>query len=159
MSTSETIQSLENEVANLESEFRKAANRVLLPGLATFTGLCVAAFTLRLIMEEGNPLPAFAGLVVGIAGLVFVVIGRKKFDAAKRQLEAKRAELARLKQGAPQAQPIPVEPSVSDPVALSAQRIAAGLCPKCGSRVAPTDTNCPSCRINLAFAREHPDQW
>ena len=38
-------------------------------------------------------------------------------------------------------------------------RIAAGLCPKCGNKVAPTNRNCPSCRINLAFAREHLDQW
>ena len=33
-----------------------------------------------------------------------------------------------------------------------------GSCPKCGAKVSLTDQNCPSCRINLAFAREHPDQ-
>lgn len=38
-------------------------------------------------------------------------------------------------------------------------RITAGLCPKCGVQVAPTDKNCPSCRINLAFARGHLDEW
>jgi hypothetical protein len=34
----------------------------------------------------------------------------------------------------------------------------AGFCPKCGTKVLEIDENCPSCRINLAFAREHPDQ-
>ena len=38
-------------------------------------------------------------------------------------------------------------------------QIAADLCPKCGARVDSTDQNCPACRINLAFAREHLDQW
>lgn len=37
-------------------------------------------------------------------------------------------------------------------------RVAAGLCPKCGAHVAPTDQNCPSCRINLAWAREHLEE-
>ncbi len=37
-------------------------------------------------------------------------------------------------------------------------RIAAGLCPKCSNAVAPTDQNCPSCRINLAWARQNLDQ-
>ena len=31
-------------------------------------------------------------------------------------------------------------------------------CPRCGTQVSPADQNCPSCRINLAFAREHPNQ-
>jgi hypothetical protein len=34
----------------------------------------------------------------------------------------------------------------------------AGLCPKCGSQVASTDQNCPTCHINLAGAREHLDE-
>jgi len=38
-------------------------------------------------------------------------------------------------------------------------RIVAGLCPKCGASVSSTDINCPSCRVNLSFAREHLDQW
>jgi hypothetical protein len=38
-------------------------------------------------------------------------------------------------------------------------RIAAGLCPKCGNKIAHTDQNCPSCRINLTFAREHLAEW
>ncbi len=37
-------------------------------------------------------------------------------------------------------------------------RVAAGSCPKCGTQVGPTDQNCPSCRINLLYAREHLDQ-
>lgn len=37
-------------------------------------------------------------------------------------------------------------------------RIAAGLCPKCGKPVSPSDQNCPSCRINLAWARQNPEQ-
>jgi hypothetical protein len=38
-------------------------------------------------------------------------------------------------------------------------RIAAGLCPKCGTPLKPADQNCPSCRINLTFARAPLDQW
>jgi hypothetical protein len=37
-------------------------------------------------------------------------------------------------------------------------QVAAGLCPKCGNAVSPTDQNCPSCKVNLTFAREHLDQ-
>ena len=45
------------------------------------------------------------------------------------------------------------------PFGAEEARIAADLCPKCGVLVKPTDQNCPSCRINLAFARAHLDQW
>ena len=31
------------------------------------------------------------------------------------------------------------------------------LCPKCGTTVMPLDQNCPFCKINLSFAREHPE--
>jgi len=48
-------------------------------------------------------------------------------------------------------------PSKPDLATIEA-RIAAGLCPKCGSPVAPTDENCPSCRINLAWARQNLGQ-
>lgn len=37
-------------------------------------------------------------------------------------------------------------------------RIAAGLCPKCGNKVASTDQNCPTCHINLEYARRNLDQ-
>ena len=37
-------------------------------------------------------------------------------------------------------------------------RIANGLCPKCGNQITPTDQNCPSCRVNLAWARQNLDQ-
>jgi hypothetical protein len=40
-----------------------------------------------------------------------------------------------------------------------ATRIELGLCPKCGNQVMTADKNCPSCRINLEFAREHIDEW
>lgn len=40
-------------------------------------------------------------------------------------------------------------------LALFERRVAAGLCPKCGEAVASTAQNCPSCRINLAWAREN----
>jgi hypothetical protein len=33
-----------------------------------------------------------------------------------------------------------------------------GHCPRCGTTVSLTDQNCPSCHINLAFAREHLDR-
>ncbi len=64
---------------------------------------------------------------------------------------------------------IPVEEDISEPsVALAPEpevldsrraRIAAGLCPKCGAQLKPADQNCLSCRVNLAFARAHLDQW
>ncbi|MCL4486746.1 MAG: hypothetical protein M1570_01280 [Chloroflexi bacterium] len=38
-------------------------------------------------------------------------------------------------------------------------RIAANQCPKCANPVNPGDMQCPSCRTNLQFAREHLDQW
>jgi hypothetical protein len=38
-------------------------------------------------------------------------------------------------------------------------RIAAGQCPKCGSQVNPTDRICRSCKTNLAYAREHLNEW
>jgi len=37
-------------------------------------------------------------------------------------------------------------------------RITAGLCPKCGGKVSSTDQNCPFCRTNLLFARQHLDE-
>lgn len=54
----------------------------------------------------------------------------------------------------------PVVESASGRLALAdiEARIAAGLCPKCGGAVTSTDQNCPSCRINLAWARENPGQ-
>ncbi len=56
--------------------------------------------------------------------------------------------------------PQPASPAQPGPEIIEARkvRVAVGLCPKCGVRVRPTDKNCPSCRINLAFAREHLDQ-
>jgi len=44
--------------------------------------------------------------------------------------------------------------TIEDPMA----RITAGLCPKCGGKVLPTDQNCPFCKINLLFARQHLDE-
>lgn len=32
-------------------------------------------------------------------------------------------------------------------------------CPKCGSEILPWSQNCPVCKINLVFAREHPELW
>jgi hypothetical protein len=37
-------------------------------------------------------------------------------------------------------------------------RVTAGLCPKCGGKVSSTDQNCPFCKINLLFARQHLDE-
>jgi hypothetical protein len=37
-------------------------------------------------------------------------------------------------------------------------RAAAGLCPRCGTPVAPADQDCPICSINLAWARDHLDE-
>jgi len=47
------------------------------------------------------------------------------------------------------------EMSMDDRIALAQARLAAGLCPDCGTQVAPADINCPTCRINLAVARWH----
>ncbi len=41
---------------------------------------------------------------------------------------------------------------------LLAGRDAVGTCPNCGEAVAATAENCPSCRIDLAWAREHLDE-
>jgi hypothetical protein len=59
-------------------------------------------------------------------------------------------------EGLPQpSAPAQPGPGISEAVIA---RVAAGLCPKCGAQVKPAAQNCPSCRINLAFAREHLDQ-
>lgn len=56
---------------------------------------------------------------------------------------------------------LPSAPLITDTKVLETRqaRVAAKLCPKCGIQLKPTDQNCPSCRINLAFAREHLDAW
>lgn len=33
--------------------------------------------------------------------------------------------------------------------------LQASLCPKCGNSIASTDQNCPSCHVNLAWARQN----
>lgn len=59
-------------------------------------------------------------------------------------------------------QPPPVTSTPSEEPATTVdaaqQRTAAGLCPKCGKPVSPSDQNCPFCHINLAWARQNPDQ-
>lgn len=57
--------------------------------------------------------------------------------------------------------PQPSVASAPDPEILASRkaRIAAGQCPRCGAPLKPADQNCPSCRINLTFARAHLDQW
>jgi len=69
---------------------------------------------------------------------------------------SKTAKMPAGEEGLPQ----PASPAQPDPEIIEARkaRVAAGLCPKCGAQVAPTNQNCPACRINLAFAREHLDQ-
>jgi len=57
------------------------------------------------------------------------------------------------------AQELDSSPTEADDLETRKARIEAGLCPKCGASIATADKNCPACRINLAFAREHLDQW
>jgi hypothetical protein len=57
-----------------------------------------------------------------------------------------------------QAQVLDSSPTGADDLATRKARIEAGQCPKCGASIVATYKNCPSCRINLAFAREHLDQ-
>ena len=73
------------------------------------------------------------------------------------QASAQQSPNTNTAQANAEAQP---ESQATIPSTLEAkqERIAAGLCPKCGGQVASTDSNCPSCRINLVFAREHIDQ-
>ncbi len=39
------------------------------------------------------------------------------------------------------------------------ERVRRGLCPKCGTKTTSNDVNCPSCKINLAYARSNIEQW
>ena len=50
-------------------------------------------------------------------------------------------------------------PSGTEDLGIRQERISQGQCPKCGAQVKSTDQNCPSCQINLSFARENLDQW
>lgn len=74
-----------------------------------------------------------------------------------------RRPLPRVAVPQPPAQP-PAARQVPDAASAGASAAASqvpevpGTCPKCGSAVAATDTNCPSCRVNLAFALQHPEQ-
>ncbi len=52
----------------------------------------------------------------------------------------------------------PVEMS-SEVLKTRTDRIAANLCPKCGSAIKVFAKNCPNCMINLTFARAHLDAW
>jgi len=45
----------------------------------------------------------------------------------------------------------PSEPPAASHIAA----LRSDACPKCGARINPTDQNCPACRINLAWARQH----
>ncbi len=69
---------------------------------------------------------------------------------------SKTAKMPAGEEGLPQPAS-PAQPA-TEIIETRKSRVAAGLCPKCGVRVTTTDKNCPSCRINLAFAREHLDQ-
>lgn len=57
------------------------------------------------------------------------------------------------------AQPFASSPLSQEVLEARKARVAAGRCPKCGSQIASMAKNCPACRINLAFARGHLDQW
>jgi FtsH-binding integral membrane protein len=88
----------------------------------------------------------FSGTVLSSAGLMWLL--KDAGLPAEITVNEERSALA----SAP-------SPAGTEVLEARKARVAAGLCPKCGVQLKPNDQNCPSCRINLAFARAHLDQW
>jgi hypothetical protein len=76
-------------------------------------------------------------------GLVLLVPGVVGLLVCNRRLHGQSA----MPPAFVQISPVPT----ADLPSLKA-RVAAGLCPRCGAHVAPTDQYCPTCRIGLAWA-------
>ncbi len=69
---------------------------------------------------------------------------------------------AGMSQETPVEENIPFSPPASEIASEALEkrkaRLASGLCPKCGTQIKLSDKNCPSCRVNLAYANAHLDQ-
>jgi len=72
--------------------------------LVGMVGLLVTAFTLNLIMEDGNFIPAGIGLLIGLGSLVFGFRARKEFNEAREAAEQARRKVEELR-GQPNAEP------------------------------------------------------
>jgi len=135
------------------------------PVRAAMLGIAIAGWVISAVgygtggMNFVNKNDWVQALGILSAALSVIAILWSVVDAVRNTLPLKPKAIEPVAVQAPQAQQISEQLSTEDRIALAQKRAVGGLCPKCGSAVAPTDTNCPSCRINLAFAREHPGQW
>jgi hypothetical protein len=129
-------------------------DEVLLAEVDTFEIKGAATKTLDFEMKSGQKM-AFEKVLMHPSDKYLFYAIEQPLD---HLLDARQIRELRQAGATPQARQIPAIRPVEDLVALGKQRIAGQLCPKCGSPVAPSDSNCPSCQVNLAFAREHLGQ-
>jgi ribosomal protein L40E len=135
-----------------QSKRGKARSRLLSIGVVLSTIAvvfgCSAMAGVLVTLLTNHDFTAFYSLVWLPPGLFALVLGGIGLAVCLRRLPREVHVPADLPP--PEQSTIPLE-------AFQA-RVAAGLCPKCGSQVAPAAQNCPSCGINLAWAKEHLDE-
>lgn len=124
-------------------------------GALLFLGLCYSAtqpfFKARTAKKEN--------IVIAMKRAELVMHGFNLFWANDviEDIPQKANVVAQPNEQISQTDAVAKEPQVT--IQERKTRIASGLCPKCGNSVKPTDVSCPSCKVNLNFAREHLNDW
>jgi len=116
---------------------------ILLGILGLFIGWIFYMFLYLVALPVQSSDNSASGCVAMVTGVIFFAVGYWKYTR-KGNLVAQPDE----KEEAP----------IEDALEIRRNRVTSSLCPKCGNKVSPTDQNCPSCKVNLTFAREHLDQ-
>lgn len=97
MANEEILAQAEEAKTAADARLRAVSQRGCVIYLVGMVGLLVTAFTLNLIMEDGNFIPAGIGLLIGLGSLVFGFRARKEFNEAREAAEQARRKVEELR--------------------------------------------------------------
>lgn len=93
----DALREAEDAKAAADARLRAVSQRGCVIYLVGMAGLMLTAFTLNLIMEDGNFLPAGIGLLIGLGSLIVGARARREFNEAREAAEQARQRVETLR--------------------------------------------------------------